>query len=590
VVASVDNGKERDQPANQWSWQEAFRVGDWLVDPAANRLRRADREVRLEPKVMHVLLYLVEHHGKVVSRRDLESAVWRGMIVTDEAVTNSVIKLRRALDDDARRPRYIETIPKTGYRLIAQPVATVAESPADDALVAQDPGGVPPSNGPRGPERGRRRSAWLAAGAAVFFALTAGWWALRPIPPAAEMPMQVPGTSPEPPVIAVLPFENLAPDPAYDYFADGVTEDLITDLSKLSGLHVLARQSVQPYRGSSKTESEIGLELGARYLVRGSTRRDGDSLRVNVRLVDVADGVNRWAERYDRQLAGIFQVQDEITARVVAALQIELVPGERARLVRRYYTSVEAYDHYLRGLDLLGRRSGPDNAEAKAYFERAITLDSGFALAYAGQSQAYAQDAVYERGPRVVESLKQAESLARQALAIDANLPQTAYVLGFVEMFKGNLAAAVAEVSRAIELRPSYADAHALMARILHFAGRPDDGMHAMQRAVALNPQVPALYRMVWGSLLYQLERYDEATHQLQNSVESSPGILLSRLYLAAVYAATGEQEAASWEIEEIRIRLPEFTLDSLEYGFPYRDPRLRERFVADLKRAGLGQ
>ena len=211
------------------------------------------------------------------------------------------------------RFRVEAAIPQTGYRLIAQPVATVADSPANDEKV-QGPWDRPSPNGPRGPEHGRYRSARLAAGAAVLFPLTAGWWLLRPIQPTTGMPVAAPGASLEPPVIAVLPFENLAPDPAQDYFADGVTEDLITDLSKLSGLHVLARQSVQPYRGSGKTESETGSELGARYLVRGSTRRDGDSLRVNVRLVDVADGVNRWAERYDRQLAGIFQVQEEIGA------------------------------------------------------------------------------------------------------------------------------------------------------------------------------------------------------------------------------------------------------------------------------------
>ncbi len=268
---------------------------------------------------------------------------------------------------------------------------------------------------------------------------------------------------------------------------------------------------------------------------------------------------------------------------------MELAPSERRRLSKAYVTSVEAYDEFLHGLDLLGRRSGPDNAEAKAHFERALELEPGFARAYAGLAQAYSQDAVYSRGPQVVQSLATAEVLARQGLEIDDSVPQLRYVMAMVEMFKGDLANAVAEVSRAIELKPSYADGYGLLARILHFSGRPKEGLEALGQAVKLNPRVPSLYRMVKGALLYQMGDNQGALRELQDSVEVSPNLLLSRLTLAAVYAATGQLDAANWEVEEILANNPDFTLNDLDHGFPIRDPVYHDRFVTDLQRAGLG-
>ena len=337
-------------------------------------------------------------------------------------------------------------------------------------------------------------------------------------------------TASEPHALAVLPFENLTRDPEQDYFTDGITEDLITDLSKLSSLRVVARSSVMAYRNNMDTDHQIGLELGVRYIVRGSVQRAGQRLRINVRLTDAREDRNRWAERYDRELSDIFRMQDEITARVVAALEIELAPGERQRLTRRYVTSVEAYDEFLRGLDLMGRRSGGENDMAKTHFEQAIALEPRFARAHAGLAQAYAQDAVYNRGPKVTQSLARAETLARKGLEIDDTLPQLRFVIGMVEMFNGNLETAMAEAVHAIELKPSYADGYGLLARIMHFAGRPEEGREALAQAIGLNPRVPSLYRFVDGALLYQLDRDDEAIVQLTESVNVSPNLLLSLL------------------------------------------------------------
>jgi TolB-like protein len=403
-----------------------------------------------------------------------------------------------------------------------------------------------------------------------------------------DRPLLITERSIEPLMIAVLPFENLTADPEQDYFAVGVTEDLITDLSKLSGLQVVARNSVMAYRDSVLSDSQIGRELGARYLVKGSVQRSGDRVRINVYLSDAHEGHNRWAERYDRDLADIFKVQDEIATRVVSALQIELAPGEQQRLTRKYATSVQAYDQYLLGRDLLGRRASADNREARSYFERAIELEPRFARAHAGLAMTYALHAVYGRGPEVMQSLTKAEEVARRGLEIDDSIPQLRFAIAMVEMFKGNLAAAIAEISRAIELEPSYADGYGLLARILHFAGRPEEGLEAMERAIALNPRVPALYLMVKGALLHQLGRNEDALEQLRASVEMSPHLMLTRVALASVYAETGQLDSAQWEVEEVRSLNPGFTFEDLDHGFPIRDPEFRERFFLGLRRAGL--
>jgi adenylate cyclase len=316
-------------------------------------------------------------------------------------------------------------------------------------------------------------------------------------------------------------------------------------------------------------------------------QRAGPRLRINVRLVDTDEERNRWAERYDRDLTDIFRIQDEITAHVVSALQVELAPGEQQRLLRRYATSVEAYDAFLRGLDLLGRRASADNPEARAYFERAIELEPGFARAYAGLAMTHALQALYSHGPEVAGSLRRAESLARRGLEIDGSVPQLRYALGLVEMYRGNLAAAISEVSLAIGLRPSYADAYGLLAWILHFAGQPSEGLEALRQAKALNPRVPALFRTVEAALHYAQGDLELARQQLEISIAMSPNQLLTRLFLVAVYAANGELEAARWEVAELKGLDPDFQLD-LDYGFPVRNPTYRERLLADLKRAGL--
>jgi TolB-like protein/DNA-binding winged helix-turn-helix (wHTH) protein/Tfp pilus assembly protein PilF len=557
--------------------QTGFDVGEWRVDPASNSLRHGEETVRLEPKVMEVLVQLAVRQPEVVSRQELEASVWAGVVVTYDALTNTIIKLRRTFGDDPRHPRFIETISKKGYRLLA-PVRWLGALPSASVVPSRESleaaGGRPP----------RSRRIWLAI-ALLALPLLAAWLGYTRGRPSPE-PIFVPAAAR--PVLAVLPFDNLSGDPAQQYFANGMTDDLITDLSGLDGLLVLARNSVFVYKGSTQSEQEIGRRLGARYLLKGSLQRDGEHLRINVQLVDAEDGGVRWAGRYSERVDAIFRIQDEITAHTVAVLEGVLRPEEPRHLARRAIPRIEAYDAFLRGLDHYARRSREDNQEAKRHFREAMTLDPKFARAYAALALAHSRDAIDGWVVPASRAMDEAEALARRALELDDRSPQVRFVMGQVELSRQRYARAIEEVEQAIALKPSYADGYALLAWVLHFAGRPEEGLESMQRAIRLNPRVPAIYRLVWGCLHYALEQHTEAVRLLEEGADISPHHQQLRVWLAAAYAGAGRLEEARWQAAEIGTLNPAFSLKDVEQEFPIRDPLYMERLTRDLKRAGV--
>ena len=562
------------------STSEPFRVADWTVDAPANRLLRDGKEVRLEPKVMSVLVYLAGHPGQVVSRDELEAEVWTGMVVGYDAVTNTVIKLRRALGDDARAPCIIETISKQGYRLIAEVGPAVRERPTGDA------------NAPAKPERRARVIApgryTLASAAGLLALLLALGLVFLHVFQSSRDGREVVSAPVQPPLIAVLPFDNPTADASQVYFSHGITEDLITDLSKVSGLLVVARESAFAYKDSAEPAGRIGRELGARFLLRGSLRREGQQLRLNVRLIDTRDERTLWAERYDRQLDDIFRIQDELTAQIVSALEVKLAPEDRRRLARNYEASIDAYDALLLGLAHYGRRSFEDNELAKADYERVIEMDPRFARAYAALALAYSRDAVDGWAPTSQGSMERAEALAEQAMQLDPNVPQIYFVRGQIALYRGKHAEAVREIEEAITLTPGYADAYALLAWVLHYAGRPTEGLDVMERAVRLNPRMPSIYRLVRGALYYALGEHASAVDDLEQAVQMNPSYQMLRLWLAAAYAGSGRIEEAQWEAAELMALKPGFTLEYVQRVYPIRDPDYRQRFLTDLGKAGL--
>lgn len=563
------------QPRPETDGEAPLRVGEWRVDRRANEIWRGSEKVRLEPKVMQVLWFLAERPGRVVSREELEAAAWPRVVVTTDAVTGTIIKLRKALGDEARQPRYIETVSKSGYRLIA-PVERGPPAP----LLA-------PSHTPE--PRRRSRATWLLVPVAVLAAagLTMLWThgggeSLSTDPIAGAL------VTDQRPGIAVLPFENLGPAPEQDYFADGITEDLTTDLSKLSGLRVLARDSTLTYRDSREDVRRIAEQLDVHYLVKGSVQRFAGRVRINTRLIDGRRGGNLWAERYDREIEDIFAIQDEIAGRIVAALAVEIAPADRSRLTHQPQASVQAYDAFLRGLDFLGRRSRDDVQQAIEHYQRAIALDPGFARAYAGLAMVYMRDVVEGRELAQGDALDRAAGLTETAKRLDPSVHQVYFVEGFIELLRRDYEAAIRNAEHAIAINPNYADGRALLAWTLHFAGRPREGLASMEGAVRLNPRVPAIYRLIRGALYYSMAVLDRALADFERAVEISPSFQLVRTWLAAAYAGVGRLEEAQWEAQEILALDPTFSIARLERALPIRDPEYRERFVNDLRRAGL--
>jgi adenylate cyclase len=554
----------------------SFRVADWTVDPAGGRIRRGDDVVRLEPKVMDVLVYLARRPGEVITRTELEAAIWPGVVVGYDALTRAMFELRRAFEDSPKAPRIVETVSKRGYRLIAPVVAadTLAgpRAPAEGQATAEA----------QAPAPGTRWGSIVVAGAVVALVASLVWlapWKSRQSPvPAKAAPV----------AIAVLPLENLSADPAEGYFADGMTDDLITDLTKVSGLMVISRESSFAYKGQSPDVRRVADELGVRYVLHGSVRRAGERVRINAQLTDAATDGQLWAERYDGDLREIFAVQDQITEQIVSALAIKLTPAERQYLARADTKDLQAYEHFLKGQEQFFRYAKASNQVAREHFEQAIALDPNFARAYALLAWTHTFDFMNGWSEAPEHSLDLGESLATQALAIDEALPVAYFVRGLVHRERGEYVKALVEAEKAISLDPNYANGHVLYATLLYYAGRPQEGLERMQMAIRLNPHHPYNYPFHLGQAYFVLARYDEAIEAFERGLNSNPASERLRVWLAAAYAQAGRIDDARWEIDQVLAANPEFSLQRIKGVFPFTDAADLERFLQGLRQAGL--
>lgn len=554
-----------------------YQILGHLVEPSILRITgTAGDDTRLESKVMQVLVYLVEHAGQVVSRRELEEQIWSGRIVTEDAVTNAILKLRRAFGDNARHPRVIETIPKTGYRLIAEVTQTFAAH--------KDPRTAPIDSAPQPERKPGSPIAWtLAAGLALLLVWLA-WGYLSKDDSPGSRSSSLSGK----PALAILPFENLAATPEQDYFANGITADLITDLSKVSGLLVIAPGSVFAYKDSDAGPRQISTELDVGYVVVGSVQRSGDRLRVNVQLIEAASERALWGERYEGAMVDVFRVQDRLAAAVISALRVELEPMEREFLARRPTASVAAYDHYLRGLEAHGHRSRDQNLSAKEHFLRAIELDPEFARAYTGLAMTHSRDAIDGWTETPFRSLEQAAVLAEKAERLDPTLPQVHFVRGQVDLFRRRHDQAIEATRRAIRVDPNYADAYALSAWTLNYAGRTDKALAAMEKAMRLNPRPTASYLEVLGEIRFVQGQYRESVSVFEKVLDINPNYMRARMWIAAALAHSGSRERSEWETTELMVLNPNFSLSRLGFAFPFKDPRMLETLLDGLRKAGL--
>lgn len=581
-----------------------LQVAEWRVEPSTCRVSRGEESVKLEPKVMDLLVYLAIRQGKVLSREELEASVWPDVVVGYDALTNAIIKLRKALDDNSKYPRIIDTIPKKGYRLIA----AVADLPPQQPPVA------PLSDGRTAPEaRGTsdlggtsatpiRTSLMAIVGGIAAFVAIAGLVtaiAMRSTDPSAPfgtIDLKVPAK----PSIAVLPFTNIGADPAQEYFSDGVTEDIITDLSRISGLFVIARNSTFRYKDKVVDPRRVAAELGVRYVLAGSVRRDRSDVRINVQLVDASTNQQVWAERYDGRLEDVFKFQVEVAANVSAALSVTLTAGEREFAVRRETKSTAAYDAYLKGWRHYLRQRPDDFREAISEFKKAIEHDPDYARAHAGLAATYWQATrrlwhEHLGMPRWHETWAAAERHLANAMRSPTSLAHQ--VAADIHAQARRYDEAIVEAERAVAIDPNDADGYIALAGVLTLSGRAGEAPGLIDRAMRLNPHHPPFYLYYVGLVQFGLGRFEEAATPLRRAVALNEDDPWPYRLLLAVDGHLGQMEEAKRIVRKLQDAsvargyqgyMDPLTIRGTAFWLPFKDPAAAVRLAEGLRRAGI--
>src|SRR5215813_7821027 len=517
-----------------------FQFEGYTLDFARSSLRAADRNVQLRPKAFEVLRYLVENADRLVTKGELIEAIWPNVIVTDEALSHCVSEVRQAIGDSAQT--IIATVPRRGYRFVAA-VSRIAPSAGAPSLVKGAPSS---SDADQGLDR---------------------------------------------PSVAVLPFANLSGDPQ-DYFSDGMTEDIITELSRFSELLVIARNSSFQYKSKAVDIRQVGRELGAHYVLEGSVKRSGDRIRITAQLIDAVTGAHRWGERYNRELHDVFAVQDEVARTIVTTLSVHVERAEIERARLKPPAAWDAYEYYLRGAEtsfvLLSRGAEALLYEARRLLEQCLAIDPDYARAAAMLANthlfAYLEplDGDYLRPA----ALDRAVELAQRAVHLDPRLPEARAQLGQVLLCKGRHDDALAEFERAFALNPNFIDHRYALALIL--AGEPARAIEVLELNMRLDPFRTGPFQFM-GVAHYMLKRYGEAVRWLRESASRRPNMQASHAMLAAAYAQSGQLEEARYEAAEVLRINPGFTIESwkpLRHAHKYAKDL--EHRIDGLRKAGL--
>ena len=389
-------------------------------------------------------------------------------------------------------------------------------------------------------------------------------------------------------VVAVLPFENMSGDPEQEYFADGITEDIITELSRWRDFQVLAGNATLVYKGKPVAPAAIGKELGARFMLEGSVRKAGQRVRVTAQLIDTSDGTHIWAERYDRDIEDIFAVQDEITQSIAGTLGAEIVGVQTEQALRRPTNSVDAYDLYLKGVHHFFTLTREGNTKAVEFLEAAIAKDPGYARAYAMLAASYRGQVEMFWAEDPDKTAAKALEIARQGVAVDDRDPHAQQALGVTESHFGNHERAIAAVRKCIEINPSRNFGHAQLALVLLRANRPEEALDAIERAMTLTPNYPSWFGSIHGSILNMLGRLDDAENALAEVIASQPNDVHARATLAAVEMRNGKPQAANANAARIRSINPNYTISAIHKAFPALYKGKTTPFMAALRDAGV--
>jgi adenylate cyclase len=388
------------------------------------------------------------------------------------------------------------------------------------------------------------------------------------------------------PSVAVLPFVNMSADPEQDYFSDGLTENIITGLSGCPKLFVIARNSTFTYKGKPVKIQKVARELGVEYVIEGSVQKTDDHVRINVQLIDAASGHHVWAEKYDRKLKDIFALQDEITLKLVSALEVQLTEGEQARLRSKGPVSLKAYMKGLKGLEYIRRFNKEDIVRARQNAEQAIALAPDFAGFYVLMAVTHLQDIRFGSTSSPLISFAKATENINKAFALDKKNSDAHLVLGILYLVKGQHEKAIAAEEKAVALNPNGADAYCQLGYTLIMSGKPEDGIRFIRKAMRLNPNPPGYYFEVLGYAYFGTKQYNEAVNALKKSIEREPTIIAAHLVLAAYYASAGMEKEARDEVAEVYKIDPHYSLKDIQ--IPYKDPEVVKEAFENLRKAGF--
>jgi len=438
-----------------------------------------------------------------------------------------------------------------------------------------------------------KRWGWALTGAAFVILIVGGvtiwqlYFRLPSIEPASIEKMAFP--LPEKPSIAVLPFDNLSGDPKQEYFSDGITENIITSLSKVPNLFVIARNSTFTYKDKAVKVQQVAEEQGVRYVLEGSIQRSDDKVRITAQLIDATTGRHKWSERYDRDLGDIFAIQDDITMAIAKALNIELIEGEQARLWQKdTTTNLKAYLKYLEGRKYFLRLTKEDNTRSRQLLEEALALDPDYANAYAVLGWVHWLDARYGWVESRAESIKIAFQYAQKAIELNDTLDMAHRLIGGVYVLKRQHEKAITQAERAIAINPNGASNNVNIAGALGLAGRWEEGLGYAKKAIRLSPFPPVIYFWVLGRAYFMTGQYDKAVETFKKAVHVNPDYLVAHAFLAASYSSIDRQAEAAAEADEVLRINPKFTLESYAKTLPYKNKVDIERYVAALRKAGL--
>jgi adenylate cyclase len=393
---------------------------------------------------------------------------------------------------------------------------------------------------------------------------------------------------PDKPSIAVLPFNNLSGDPKQEYFSDGLTEEIITALSSVPKLFVIARNSTFTYKGKPVKVQQVSEELGVQYVLEGSVRKGGDKIRITAQLIDAITGKHLWAERYERNLNDIFAVQDEITKNIITAMQVKLTKGEEIKVASKGTNNLEAYLKYLQANELINKVNPESNALAKQLAEEAIALDPDYAGAYYILGRSYMMDVWVKTSKSPKESIGKAIELVKKAIALDATNSNAHGLLGFLYSITKQHDKALAQAEKTVALNPNSTMAHFTMGKTLFFAGRVEESIPEYKKAIRLNPIPPGNHLWSLGLSYAYIEQYAEAIKWCEKAVNQEPNDLLARIMMTVVYSLSGHDEKARAEADEVLRIQPKFTLDKFTKKLTYKREVDREKLLSALHKAGI--